>query len=283
VVLSGSFLALMSATLWAGANVVIKSLSRRLGPWAALLWAQILGLAMALPCAIVFEGAPRLPPASSWVALAAAVVASCLGYAGLFQALGSGQVAVVTPIMSSWSALSVAIGVVLRDEPLRWTGAVGVLMVIAGNWLLTHQRDRAAGGTPRAALVWALVAMLGFGVMVPAVDAVGEAVGRLWAVPTVWSLQLALTLPLLARYRLLARPRRREWRWALLAGALEVGGFVALSFALSLAPLTVVSPLSSLTAALSVTYGFVVLRERLPHGALLGALAASVGVVLVNI
>lgn len=66
-------------------------------------------------------------------------------------------------------------------------------------------------------------------------------------------------------------------------GLLEVGGFIAVTIGVQVAPLAVVAPSSSLSTALTVLWSFLLLGERLPRRGRLAALAASVGVVLVNL
>jgi drug/metabolite transporter (DMT)-like permease len=90
-----------------------------------------------------------------------------------------------------------------------------------------------------------------------------------------WPLALAARVPL----RL---PPRSAWGQLVLTGCFETFGFVLLAFAHNYADNTVVTPVSSLAAALTVLYGWVVLRER-PHPlATAGAILASIGVVILS-
>lgn len=281
--LTGTLLALTSAIAWALANVAIQSVARRLGSWGALVWAQILGSAAVATVALAVEGVPRIPSARTAIAVGVAGVAGLAAYAGLFEALRRGQVAVVTPIISAWSVVSSLLGIVWLGQPLTPIGAVGIAAVVLGNLVVT--RSRATGeGTPRAAIIWALVAMLSFGLMVPAVDVVGTELGRFWAVPIVWTAELVLGIPLLGRLGLLSRPRGlTEWSAVARAAFFEGMGFVAVSLALGMVPVRVVSPISSLSTAGSVLLGVLVLRERLSAPMLAGAGLACAGVVFVNL
>ena len=64
------------------------------------------------------------------------------------------------------------------------------------------------------------------------------------------------------------------------AGFFETAGFVLLTAAGLVAPLSVVAPVASLAAAFTVVYAFIFLGERPGRLALLGAALASVGVVV---
>ena len=120
--------------------------------------------------------------------------------------------------------------------------------------------------------------------MVPLIDRVGESVGRLWAVALVWGAELALLLPVVVGLRKLILPRGRADLLALGgAGVFEVGGFICLSLGLGAATVTIVSPAASLSTLGSVALGVLLLRERVARPALVGALVASVGVVVINL
>jgi drug/metabolite transporter (DMT)-like permease len=280
----GTAWGLGSAVSWACANMAIQSASRRLGTWSALVWAELIGGAVAAVVALLHEGPPRVPQAATALVLLGAGVASAVAYGGLFEALARGQLAVVSPIVSAWSAVSVII-VALRGEPPSALAALGIALVVGGNVTVARATSRdAASLTPRAALVAAALAATGFGVMVPLLDVAGAEVGRLWAVPFVWAMQLVVVVPWLWRGGKLRRPRNSGDVGALAASALfEAGGFIALSLGLAVAPVSVVSPMSSLSTMGSVALGVLVLRERVATSALAGAFAASLGILLINL
>ena len=174
---------------------------------------------------------------------------------------------------------------VIAGARLSPIGALGVGAVVLGNAVLARTGSGAGSRTPAGAIAWAAGSALGFGCMVPLIDRIGDALGRMWAIPAVWAVELAVLLPILLRQRRLG-PRpvgTADWIVAVRASLFEVGGFIALTFALSLAPLTVVSPISSLSTAGSVILGIVVLRERMRPITLAGAALACLGVVLVNL
>jgi drug/metabolite transporter (DMT)-like permease len=286
----GTLLASVSAVSWALANVAIQNAARRLGSWGALVWSQVIGGAAALVAALLIEGAPGRISTAELGAMAIGGVAALVAYAGLFESLRRGQVAVVTPIMSAWSVVSVMIGVLWFHEPIGLVRALGIAVIVTGNVLVARSGPRAEGAASGAMegtlgwLGWALLAMFGFGIMVPAVEVAGRGIGRLWAVPAVWTVELAIGIPLLWKLGLLRRVQgQRDWRAVGSAALLEAIGFVAVSVALGVAPVAVVSPIASLSTAGSVVLGVLVLRERLAIPVLIGATLACAGVVLVNV
>jgi drug/metabolite transporter (DMT)-like permease len=202
----------------------------------------------------------------------------------------------VVPVTSLWVVVSTIIGVGWLDNVLSAVGVMGVGLVVAGNIVVTRYGSdaegaslapvegppRGTGTTPRLALVWAAASGIGFGFMVPLVDVIGSSVGRLWALPTLWGAELLLGLPVWLAMRVLPRLPRGSHEWLMVGrvGLFEITGFVALSMGLSLASVATVSPASSLGTALAVLSGVVLLKERPPKAAIVGALLASLGVVL---
>jgi drug/metabolite transporter (DMT)-like permease len=279
----GTALGLGSAVSWACANVSIKPSSQRFGSWSALVWTQLIGGLLVTLAALAFEGPPTDVMASATPLLIAGVSAG-VAYGGLFAALGSGQLAVIAPIISVWSVVSVGIAVVRDGAPISVAGASGVVLVLLGNVVLARSGAERDGATPPSAVMLALVSSLGFGIMVPAIDHVRAGIGPLWTVPLVWAIELTILVPILWRLgKLERRPRSRyDLFVASRAAVFEVAGFICLSYGLAYAPVTVISPLSSLQTAGSVALGLLLLGERVRRSALLGAVAASIGVVLVN-
>lgn len=253
------------------------------------MWAQLIGGLIAALAASLWEGVPdRASLLGAAPLIVGAGLAAALAYGGLFESLRRGQVAIVSPIISAWSVMSVVI-VAIRGQPPTPVVAMGVLMVVAGN--VTVARSAAPSEdeseptqTPRAAIAWAFAAACGFGVMVPLLAAAGSTVGRLWAVPLVWIVELGVLVPLLLRLGLLTMPRVGADVLALARAAVfEVGGFIALSLGLGVAAVSIVSPVSSLSTMGSVALGVLLLRERVSRSALFGALLASAGVVVINL
>lgn len=292
----GVLLALGASLCWALANVAIQRAGRAVGPFRALLWAQLTSGAGIAVLSAIFDDrtAPLSAEILGWVVVGGA--AALLAYVCLFAAFAHGRLSVTVPIMSSWSAISAGIGIGVFGERLRGQQIAGAVTVIAGVILVARasvapdKGPAAAAGDPpspradRTALFASLGAAVGFGVLIPAIDRIAPAAGRLGAVPLVYAIDIALGLPLaLALRQPLGPPPAAAWGKVLAAGLFETVGFGALSLAEVRAPVAVVSPAASLSAAMTVLYAWVVLRERPGRAAAIGAVLASAGVVALSL
>jgi len=292
----GILLAFGTSVCWALTNVAVASSGRMVGPVRGLLWAEVFGgaLAAAVGWAVGEPTGAFTLGLAGWLLVAG--VASLAGYLCMFYALARGRLSIAVPIMSGWAVISTLLSVLVLDQPVRSPQLAGSVMVVVGIALVSrHARpadadpdaqssataDERRGAVPR--WVWAsLGAALGFGVLIPAVVRIAPAVGRLRSVAAVFGADIVLGLPLAAVFRINLRPPPRAALPSVaLAGLLEAAGFVCIALASARAALAVVSPLASLSSALTVIYAWVVLRAR-PHPvALAGAALACAGVIAV--
>jgi drug/metabolite transporter (DMT)-like permease len=193
--------------------------------------------------------------------------------------------------MSSWSVVAAALSLGILGERVRRIHLLGAGLVVAGVLVVSRFSQTAdaiapgAGvpdraGRERGALLAAVGAALGFGVLIPAIDRLAPAAGRLGAIPIVFLLDLVLGIPLALVARVdLRPPPRAAWPTVAAAGLFETIGFVWISLGVAGAPVAVVSPLAGLASAFTVLFAWVVLRERPPALVLAGAAVACAGVV----
>lgn len=283
----GVILGLAASASWAGANVFVARSSRAAGPFRALVWAQIVGGLALLPVALLLDHrSPAEGATFVWGGVAG--VAAVLAYACLFFSLEHGQLSVAVPVMSSWSVIAAALSIGVLGESLRRTHLIGAGLVVIGVLMVSRFSQPAADATPEAgsaknrrrSLLAAVGAAIGFGVLIPAIDQLTPAAGRLGAIPLVFLLDLAIGVPLaLAAGVDLSLPPRKAWMAIAAAALFETVGFVWISLGVSRAPVAIVSPLAGLASAFTLLFAWVVLRERPPRLALAGAVVACAGVV----
>jgi drug/metabolite transporter (DMT)-like permease len=288
-VIVGVLLALVTSVSWALGNVYIQKSGKAVGAPRAMLWALSAGGALAGLASLVFDTRPEPFTGAVVGWLIAAGLSGVLAYVCLFHAFERAPLSLAVPIVSSWSLVSGAISMTLLGERLRAGPLVGALVVFAGVLLVSIGGSRPAGGPngtvhARPGVLWpSFGSALGFGVMVPSLTRVAPATGEFGATAIVYAVGVLMALPVAALARVPLRPPPRAvWGLVLLTGCFETFGFVLIPFARRFAPMTVVTPVSSLASALTVLYAWVVLRER-PHPlATAGAVFACLGVVILS-
>jgi drug/metabolite transporter (DMT)-like permease len=282
--LIGVLLGLGASASWAIANVAVQRSAHSVGSVRGLLWAQIVGIVVvALLLPLDVRTAALTPLDALWVAIAG--LSGLLAYTCLFYAFEHGRLTIAVPIMSSWAVLSSALSLAIFHEhvrPLHFAGAAGV---VAGAVIVSRfaQSTTSGGGGKGASPRWLLAsfgAAIGFGVMIPMIGLLTPATGRLGAIPIAYGADILIGLPIALRFGVsLAPPRGRAWLPVALAGLFETAGFACIIFAGRHAPLTIVSPLSSLASTFTVAYAWAVLGERPARPVLVGAGLVCAGVI----
>jgi len=281
---AGMLLGLAASASWALANVVVQRAGRAVGALRALLWAQVVGIALSAIGTAAFDDrtASFTAATGGWVAVAG--VSALLAYICLFYAFEHGRLTLAVPIMSSWAVIASALSLVLFHEQLTVAELIGAAAVIAGAVVVARHAQRVettAGGTRPRWLLAAVGAAVGFGVLIPAMRRMAPVFGSVGTIGAVYLADLVLALPLAIGFRIdLRLPRGRAWLPVFLAGVFETAGSVCIVLGARHAPLAIVSPLASLAAAFTVIYAWAVLHERPARGVLIGAALVSAGVVV---
>jgi len=251
--------------------------SRRGGPWAVSLMAQLGGTVLVVVVALGLGGSPTTTDLA-W-ALAAGV-ANGFGTAFLYRGLSSSRMGVVAPVSGVGAVLvPVAVGVVTgeRPDPLVW---IGVLIALPAIWLVSREPADGPALGAGSGLTDGVLAGLGFGTLFATLAQIPEDAGFL---------PLALN-QLVAGFAIVvvALALRQDWvprnRYAL--GGVISGGLGALATGLFLVAtqhgyLAVAAVITSLYPAFTVLLAALVLREHVHRTQALGLALCAGAVVLV--
>jgi drug/metabolite transporter (DMT)-like permease len=253
-------IAAFSSVLYGGADFSGGYAARRVPALIVTWFSAFAGLAVLVPALLFTHSAPT---GADWAWGAAAGVCGAAGASLIYYVLALGPVSVASPIFCVVGlSVPVVVGVALGERPsmLAWTGvALAVLSIPALSWSSDegpHTREhvrRTVTVSIGTGLVvgWFLVcvARIGPGAgLEPLVLARGVAIVFLSAVA------LAMRLPL--------RPPAGATLVACLTGALDSAANIAYYFAVSGAPMALVSAIISLSPATTVLLARAVLGER---------------------
>lgn len=116
--LAGILFGLGASACWGLANVAVQSAGRAIGSLRGLLWAQVVGIGLALLGSWALGERPVWPTAADGVWIGVAGVASLGGYGCLFYAFEHGRLSLAVPIISSWAVLASGLSLFLFHERL---------------------------------------------------------------------------------------------------------------------------------------------------------------------
>lgn len=272
-------LGLLSAFCFALADLAARSSIQKLGVNRTLFYMQLVGL-FGLTLFLVLTGQMAIfEKLFHWQLLIPALLSSLamiLAYLFLYRAFSIGKLSIVSPIASSYAALTVALSV-LAGEQLKIVQLLGIVVVLVGVVLVSIRQPASAAssiddkecGRPTsflpAGVVFAVAAAVCFGV---AFWLLGFAViPQLGEILPIWLYRLVgiiVLVPLSARAKqTLSLPAGRLLLLLVFVGLLDAGAFVFSAWGFTTGEISLVSVVTSLYSAFTVMLAWVFLRERL--------------------
>lgn len=274
-----ALLALAASVLCGSSDFGGGLMSRRLHPSAAVLVSQAIalaGLVVLLPFFAVTSG---------WYLLTAAVagVVATLSLASFYRAMADAPLSLVAPITAAGTVIPVMVGLA-RGEHLTALQGAGIGVTLIGVILACGPEFRAGVRVRRQAVIFAVLAAVGFGVaytLLALAAGGGSLYGTLLLQRTGGLVVLG---PVVLRARILPAIALTARRIAALA-AVGISDIVAngsYALAASRGNLSVAAVLASLYPVVTALLARAVLAERLRPVQSMGVVAALGGVIMLS-
>jgi drug/metabolite transporter (DMT)-like permease len=271
-------LVLVAAVFHAAWNAMLKAAEN---PLALAARAATFGTLLTLPpvaIAWLVLGRPGMP-AGAWLLALISGVLELLYFIALTSAYQRGELSVVYPIARGTAPLlAVGVGLIFLGERVHLAALVGIACLLGGIWAIRRPVPASAALIP-ALITGVLIATYS------SVDRVGVRLAPPWLYG--WLLWLFEAVFLLLYTRIVRVPGaglRNDPGRSLLVGGLMTTTYFMILFALSVAPLAIVSPLRESAIVLVTAWGIWRLRER--RGAwvrMAGAAVIVLGIALIAI
>lgn len=283
----GILFGVLAATFWGVGDFLITLLTRRVGTRWALLAIQ--SLSLAAWCLILLaraEPAPEPGTPALWGILLATAVCHVAGLAFVYRAFEVGNLAIVSPISSSFAIVTAALSLLSGERPPALVLA-GTALLIVGVTLAT--RAPSGGSAPSLRGVpEAILSAVAFGTMFWLFYFfVQPRMG--YTIPMVSLKVMAVLGSALAFLRRPADPPPSQGSWGLLA-LLAAGAAIADTLAwvtyiggTHTAYATVVTALASLFSAVTVILAWRFFREQLAPHQWMGIAVILIGILMVSI
>jgi drug/metabolite transporter (DMT)-like permease len=282
---------LAAAVLWGLTDICAALASRRVGGLATAALAQLTSLAGLYAYALVADG--RLDFASPVAPGAIAVgLVAALSYLTFYVALRLGPMAVVSPVGSAYGAVAVVLAVLVLGESLTGAQALGTCLATLGVLMVSVVVDgRRSTRFVGPGIPFVVVALLAWGAMTVGVAALVRGVPllpvllilRTTSMAAIWSVVIVRALVVDRRLPRPRLPPRVALGFALLAGCLDISGYVAYATGLKVSLAWLVGLSSSFGPAVAFLFAVAFLGDRLRPVQWLGLGALGLGVVLVGL
>jgi drug/metabolite transporter (DMT)-like permease len=294
----GIFFGIAAALGFGSADFLARFSSRLIGTYRTLFFMQFIGFfGLSLYLALSGEFG-RLVNGQYWQAWGWALLATLLNtasYLALYRAFEIGLLVVVSPLVSSYAAVTVVLSV-LSGEKLTLSHGIGIGTVLIGVLLAVtppgqlrsnrvYGPTSPAGRTFTPGIGWAFAASLGFGIIYWLLGFYITPV--LGGIAPTWLFRLApicLLAPLSAlTHQSLRLPRGYAWWLIIGVGILDTAAIIAGMLGLATGQVAIVSVLSSLYSVVTIVLAWLFLREKLHWSQWLGIIIILGGIVLVNL
>ncbi len=283
---SDVFFGLSAAIGYGTGDFVARGTSHRVGYVRVLFYMEVVSLLVVLPLAVLFERDQwHLTSALEIIPILAAV--NVFASLFLYRAIEYGVLSVVSPLISSFPAVTAALAILFFGDRPPAMAAAGITAAVAGIVLISRSSAHPDNPPPkdaRVGLISAILSFSGYGVFYFALKYAVLDFGPITAVTLVRIAGLGiLAIVSLAGVARIQGLPRDVWPAIATMGLLDTLGFLAYSVGIVGGSVAIIGTLSGLFSAVTVGLAAVFLRERLTRVQYAGMAAIFLGVVLMAV
>jgi drug/metabolite transporter (DMT)-like permease len=270
---------LLAAVLHAGWNALLKKGEDPLFDTASVM----LGAALVVA---PFAWFVPIPAPASWPYIAVSTVLHMLYFVAIAGAYRNGDLSLTYPLMRGLAPVIVALGAALwLQERLTWLACAGVLLVSGGVLAISRTSVRSLAHH-RVAVRYALANALIIAAYT-VVDAAGARVSGSPATYVVW-LTLIDGILIFAGVRAFRQAQgvpasAVNWQRACIGGAASAGSYAIVLWAMTQAPVALVSAVRETSVLFATALGAWMLKEKLGRHRWLGAGCVVLGIVALRL
>ncbi len=282
-------LGLAIAFCFGTSDYLSKALTGQVGPYRTTVYTLGLSGLFAIVPSLLLGPPKELTPYDVGL-LVAVAVSTYAAFLVMYRGYQKGSIAVVSPIVNSFPIFSVIVAVLVLKVSISSDVLVALGGVIAGILLVSTNLSSFGASSERSitpgvpeGILAALLFAVGFNLLGYADERIG------FLLPVIAARLGAAAVGFLAARPMkeeLGPPRGRALRRVVAMGALEAGGLLSFSFALSssstIGPLPILTTLAGMGVVFTVGYATYFLREKLElnHALGIGMLIAGVTALL---
>ena len=273
---------------WGTAIFLAAIASRKLGNVLTLFWMQLFGFLIGLVYFIFnLNSFSYVFVSQNLPVLLLVAVFQVIAYLGFYKGLEKAEVSLVGPIGAAWGLVVAILSVIFLKESLGASQVLAIGLIVVGIVMLSINIPAFLKSQKVNLLVGVkegVIAMFGWGISLFLLVFPSKDLG--WFLPTIIFRFLALLI--LVAYIIYLKgkfiPNKKEFPLKLLLaiGLFDVGGFFAYSFGVAGTQASIVAPIGSAFALVSVILAKVFLKEKIDRNKIIGILAIVGGLILIS-
>jgi drug/metabolite transporter (DMT)-like permease len=285
----GIIAGLLSMSFWGTAIFLAAIASRKLGNVLTLFWMQFFGILIGFAYFITNLKSFNFSPVSQNIPILILIAAfQVVAYLAFYKGLEKAEVSLVSPIGAAWGLIVAVLGVIFLKEFLKFSQLLAIGLIVVGIILLSINIGDLVRSKKINLLVGVkegVIAMIGWGLSLFLLVFPSKDLG--WFLPTLIFRFFVITI--LVGYIIASKKRfissKKSFTVLLLLaiGFFDIGGFFAYSFGISGSQASIVAPIGSAFALVSVVLARIFLKEKVDKNKLAGVLAVVGGLVLISV
>jgi drug/metabolite transporter (DMT)-like permease len=274
-----------AALCWGSSDFVAKLAVAKIGYLRTTLFMQLVGIAFMF--LITGNDVVRLLSFPTEVYLTFGLGAvNAIATVALFKSFEVGQLSIMSPIASSYPALTSVLALLLLNERVTQMRLLGIMCIFAGILFVSFQRNSIPRREPKriaSGVGYALTAFVFMGLLFFALKLVVIDLGGLLPVLVIRLVSASIVgaILLCGRTRSVSRPAS-VFHLVFFVGVVDSLANVAYNIGISLGTVAVVSFVSSLFSAITILLACVILRERLLRQQIIGIALIMLGIAIIG-
>lgn len=224
----------------------------------------------------------------TWLFLILSGMATGASWLCYFKALQIGDINKVIPIDKSSTILSMLLAFVFLNESITWLKGICMVMIGLGTYLMIEKKVTAKHIDTEgiswfvyacgSAIFAALTSILGKVGIIGVDSNLGTAIRTVVVFIMAW-----IVVFMTKKQYTITKIDKKSWIFLILSGLATGGSWLCYYRALQIGPASVVVPIDKLSIVVTMTFSYIVFKEKLSRKMLLGLIAIIIGTLMLLI
>ncbi|MFH1770844.1 MAG: DMT family transporter [archaeon] len=278
-VLQGVLFGFLALILWGGADILTRILINKISKRKMLFFAQLFsGLSILIIALILGEIKSLLVFAVVYLIILSLV--NLVGTLTMYKAIQNKGLALSTPIVNAYAFITVILGIIFYGESVTFLQVFAIAMIIGGILVLSMKKGVKIHFD--SSFIFAFFSMLMWGFFFFMIKVPTLIFGAVFTILMIKAFTTLFTFPISLEKKVrLFDTKPKYLLLVILMGILEGFAFMAFSYGVAIAPVSIVTPISSAVPVLSVFSGVLLFKEKLTRKQVFGIAIAILGMIVI--
>lgn len=282
----GVIFGIVSLLSWGIADLLAKVVIIKFGSLRALFIQQLIGFLIIGAYSFVFLNVPIITVQMMIILIITSIFAT-FGYIMFYKAMERGNISIISPIVSSWAAITVILSIIFFGEALTLLQSFAIILIFFGIFLTSiiwGDFKKSIKGGFSTGIKESIASMIcwgiGFTLLKITVDSLGTIIPIVFF--RLFSVVIILMILLRKKLKLVFKPIHLLLI-IVFSGILDVFGLLTYNTGITTEFVSIVAPISSAFPVVTIILAYIFLKERMVLNQKIGAAFILTGLILISI